>query len=64
MQAIIARELGKAPKEWQLHKPKIVDAIQKVESKVDQHLLALEGKMDKTEQNVKPINERTQELEQ
>lgn len=62
IQAIIAKEMGKAQREWQLHK-QIVETIQKVESNVDQRLLALEAKMDKTEQNMQQMKEKAQGLE-
>lgn len=63
IQGIIAKEMSQAQRDWQMHKQEILKAIHK-ESKVDQHLTALEAKMDNIEYNVKQMNEKAQALEQ
>lgn len=47
IKAVIAKEMVKVQREWQTFKQEIVEAIRKVEVKVEQLLLVLEAKMDK-----------------
>lgn len=60
-QGIIAKEMSKVLKKLQKSGKAIngiVEAVQKVEIKAEQHLLALEAKVDNLEQNMKHMNEK------
>lgn len=65
---MFAKEPAKVQKEWQngwqSTKQEIVQALQKVENMVDQHLSATESKIDNLEQNMKQIKGKVQVLSQ
>lgn len=68
IQDLLVKELAKGQKEWQkslqTNKQEILEAMQKVENKIEQRLTVLETKIDGFEHNMKQLNKKVHSLTQ